>query len=231
VTGPEFLSQGSLTTKARGLWPLNSLFKYISVTLPTKLEQLRDCHFQWIRRPSPVTLGTRLNCHRTPQLLPLKWNKGSSMISGSESPQKINKYRSADKSLARPGRKKAMFLSEWREFPSAPCLAGKRTWQLVSRFCWNCACPWHASELVSFLGGLRTYQHPGVYLHIYIYTHTHITTQVCVINVFLQYYLQWNLRNMCVCIDTHTHIYIYIYIYIYIHTHTNTYIFLKFHCK
>jgi len=34
-----------------------------------------------------------------------------------------------------------MFLSEWREFPSGPCLAGKKTWwQLVSRCCWNCAC-------------------------------------------------------------------------------------------
>ena len=32
----------------------------------------------------------------------------------------------ADKSLARPGRKQAMFLSKWREFPSAPCLAGKK---------------------------------------------------------------------------------------------------------
>jgi len=31
-----------------------------------------------------------------------------------------------------------MFLSEWREFPSTPCLAGKRTWwQLTSRCCWN----------------------------------------------------------------------------------------------
>ena len=35
-------------------------------------------------------------------------------------------YRSADKSLARPGRKKLMHVSEWREFPSAPCLAEKR---------------------------------------------------------------------------------------------------------
>jgi len=55
-----------------------------------------------------------------------------------------------------------MFLSEWREFPSVPCLAGKETWwQLGSRFCWNRARPWHASELVFFLVGLRTYQHPG----------------------------------------------------------------------
>ena len=55
-----------------------------------------------------------------------------------------------------------MFLSEWREFPSAPCLGGKKTWwQLASRCCWNRARPWHASELVSFLVGLRTYQHPG----------------------------------------------------------------------
>ena len=56
-----------------------------------------------------------------------------------------------------------MFLSEWREFPSAPCLAGKKNWwQLASRCCWNRARPWYASELVFFLVGLRTYQHPGI---------------------------------------------------------------------
>jgi len=50
-----------------------------------------------------------------------------------------------------------MFLSEWREFPSAPCLARKKTWwQLASRCCWNRARPWRASDLVSFLDGLRT---------------------------------------------------------------------------
>ena len=56
-----------------------------------------------------------------------------------------------------------MFLSEWREFPSAPSLAGgeKTWWQLASRCCWNRGRPWHASELVSFIVGLRTYQHPG----------------------------------------------------------------------
>ena len=32
----------------------------------------------------------------------------------------------ADKSLALPRRKKLMFLSEWREFPSATCLVGKK---------------------------------------------------------------------------------------------------------
>ena len=47
-----------------------------------------------------------------------------------------------------------MFLSEWCEFPSAPCLAGKKNLDDSSR-------PWHASELVSFLVRLRTYQHPG----------------------------------------------------------------------
>ena len=32
-----------------------------------------------------------------------------------------------------------MFLSEWREYPSAPCLARKKKtwWQLASRCCWN----------------------------------------------------------------------------------------------
>ena len=54
-----------------------------------------------------------------------------------------------------------MFLSDWREFPSAPCLAGKTTWwQIASRCRWNRARPWHVSEFVSFLVGLRTYQHP-----------------------------------------------------------------------
>ena len=56
---------------------------------------------------------------------------------------------------------KLMFLSEWRKFPSVPCLAGKEIWwQLASRCCWNRARLWHASELVSFLVGLRTYQLP-----------------------------------------------------------------------
>ena len=32
----------------------------------------------------------------------------------------------ADKSLARPRRKQSIFLSEWRKFPSTPCLAGKK---------------------------------------------------------------------------------------------------------
>ena len=58
---------------------------------------------------------------------------------------------------------KLMFLSEWREFPSAPCLAKRKPWwQLASRCCWNRAHTWHASELVSFLVGLRIYQHPGI---------------------------------------------------------------------
>jgi len=42
-------------------------------------------------------------------------------------------------------------------------LQGKKTgWHLASRCCWNRSRPWHASDLVSFLVGLRTYQHPGI---------------------------------------------------------------------
>ena len=37
----------------------------------------------------------------------------------------------------------------------------KSWWQLASRCCWNRARLWHASELVSFLVGIRTYQHSG----------------------------------------------------------------------
>jgi len=36
-------------------------------------------------------------------------------------------YRGADKSLSHHEGNKLMFLSERREFPSAPCLAGKET--------------------------------------------------------------------------------------------------------
>jgi len=38
----------------------------------------------------------------------------------------------------------------------------KSWWQLACPCCWNRARPWHTSELVSFLVGLRTYQHPGI---------------------------------------------------------------------
>ena len=58
----------------------------------------------------------------------------------------IQTYMGVDKSLARPGRKQANV--SW--------------WLLAYQCCWYRARPWHASELVSFLLGLRTYQHPGV---------------------------------------------------------------------
>jgi len=48
----------------------------------------------------------------------------------------------------------------WISFGALPCRE-KSGWQLASRCCWNCTRPWHASELVSFLVGLRTYQYPG----------------------------------------------------------------------
>jgi len=71
-----------------------------------------------------------------------------------------------------------MFLSEWHEFPSVPCLAGKKTWwQLASQCCWNRARPWHASKLVSFLIRLRTYQHPGVSVCVYIYIYLYRVSQ------------------------------------------------------
>jgi len=66
-----------------------------------------------------------------------------------------------------------MFLSEWREFPLAPCFAGKEIWwQLAFRFCWNRARPLHATKLVSFLVGLRTYQHPRIRRCIHCSRHT-----------------------------------------------------------
>jgi len=72
-------------------------------------------------------------------------------------------YRGADKSLARTRRKQAnvSVRMAWISFGALPCRK-KKTWlQLASRCCWNRARPWHASELVTFLIGLRTYQHSG----------------------------------------------------------------------
>jgi len=76
-------------------------------------------------------------------------------------------YRGADKSLARQGMKKAnvSVRMAWISFGALPCTKKKidNSSRLdvveVARFAW------HASELVSFLVGLRTYQHPGVYSH------------------------------------------------------------------
>jgi len=72
-------------------------------------------------------------------------------------------YRGAGKSLARPGRKQANVFVRmaWISFGALPCRK-KKLWQLASRCCWNRARPWRASELVSFLVGLRNYQHTGI---------------------------------------------------------------------
>jgi len=53
-----------------------------------------------------------------------------------------------------------MFLSECREFPSAPCLAGRKKLDESSRLdvAEIARVAWHPCELVSFLAGLKTYQ-------------------------------------------------------------------------
>ena len=50
----------------------------------------------------------------------------------------------------------------WISFGALPCSGEKKTLYPASRCCWNLARPWHASELVPFLVGLRTYQHTGI---------------------------------------------------------------------
>ena len=70
-------------------------------------------------------------------------------------------YRYAVKSLARPGRKQASFLQNGVNLLRRLAPQKKTWWQLASRFCWNRERPWHASDRVSCLVGLRTYQHSG----------------------------------------------------------------------
>ena len=63
-----------------------------------------------------------------------------------------------------------MFCQNGVNFRWHLALQGEKTWwQLTSRCFWNDARPWHASELVSFLVGLRTYQHPGIELRWLLY--------------------------------------------------------------
>jgi len=75
----------------------------------------------------------------------------------------LNAYRTADKSLAGPGKKQGNVSARmtWISFRTLPCKKKKTWWQLASQCCWNCKRSWHASEFVSFLVGLMTYQHPG----------------------------------------------------------------------
>ena len=90
-------------------------------------------------------------------------------------------YRDADKSLARPVRKQAnvSVIMAWSSFGALPCKK-KNWWQLASRYCWKRPRPRHASELISFLVGLRTYQHPGIYTicadAFYMYLQPYCTT-------------------------------------------------------
>ena len=83
--------------------------------------------------------------------------------------RRIFNFDIADKSLARPGRKQsnASVRMAWISFGALPCKKKKIWWHLASRCCWNRVRPWCASELVSFLIGLRNYQHPGIQYFLY----------------------------------------------------------------
>jgi len=69
-------------------------------------------------------------------------------------------YRGADKSLARPGRKQAnvSVRMAWISFGALPCKGGGG----LMTACVSMLLKSRAYELVSFLVGLRTYQHPVV---------------------------------------------------------------------
>ena len=74
-------------------------------------------------------------------------------------------YRGADKSLARPGRKKAnvSVRMAWISFGALPCRKKKLDSSRLD-VVEIARVAWHASELVSFLVGLRTYQQTSTHL-------------------------------------------------------------------
>jgi len=54
-----------------------------------------------------------------------------------------------------------MFLSEWRQFPSASCLSGEKKLEVLRLDVVEIACVPDMLPGFLFLLGLRTYQHPG----------------------------------------------------------------------
>jgi len=76
--------------------------------------------------------------------------------------------RGADKSLARPGRKQAnvSVRMAWISFGALPCRKKKLDNRSRLDVVEIAHVAWHVSELVSFLVGLRTYQHPGTLLQV-----------------------------------------------------------------
>jgi len=110
-------------------------------------------------------------------------------------------YRCADKSLARPGSKQAnvSVRMAWISFGALTCRKKKTWWHLASRCCWNRARPWHASELVSFLVGLRTYQHLGSAVSSETRQHFPLYQVQCraLIHAFLYGVLCWGFLNAC----------------------------------
>ena len=77
-------------------------------------------------------------------------------------------YRVADKSLARPGRKQAIFRTFYGIGGSLPHSEESTTCPYISQIS-PFLCPSHfwQAQLVSFLVGLRTYQHPGIITSIF----------------------------------------------------------------
>ena len=69
----------------------------------------------------------------------------------------------------------------WISFGALPCKGKNETWwQLTSRYCWKRVLSWLASELLSFIVGLRTFQHPvsvqhSLFYHRLIDSHTWTT--------------------------------------------------------
>ena len=87
---------------------------------------------------------------------------------------KIRIYSGADKSLARPGWKQANVSVRMASISLGALSCRKKNLMTARapRFCWNRARPWYASELVSFVAGLKTYQHPGNIIYVLQYNTT-----------------------------------------------------------
>ena len=91
-----------------------------------------------------------------------------------------------------------MFLSEWHEFPLAPCLAEKKKLDSSRLSVVEIArVPKNASKLVSFLVRLRTYQHSSIYVCVCVCRHMCNTKYVCALFQIARLYLISDILHNC----------------------------------
>jgi len=152
------------------VWRLKPLSKqYRSWLAAIRSGNSRSCPENWTYRSSEVLPNQRRSTYESAP--PVKRTSAYSCFEGDPT----DKIRTSPPTARWKGARKHPLHERDIFLPSRSSITTRTTrfalqekgtwWQLASRCCWNRARPWHASALVFFLVGLRTYQHPGICAH------------------------------------------------------------------